>query len=1194
MIIKTWLLDSVRNIKKRIVSWFSIVTIVLIGTTLILGLFFASSTVKKACVSYIYARNFKDFDITGSIGITEEYVTRIKNLPPINDAEGQISFTGVAALGENSAGVTVISKTERISVPTVIDGAMPVSPDECIVSPGTLDELGAAIGDEIEISISTARFSDVLAGKTFRITGLASHPDYMVKDKTNYVVLPESCFDTSELSFDYSNILVDADIPEDTFKSIYRDKSSEIKSIIEKETDEIAVYRVKSLNEELDKEYDSAKKKASDELAKGKAELDDATNLFNDTIAEAGDKLSQGEAELQNLKAQAEKELSEAQKKIKEGEEEYKKGIADGLKQLEGAERDMEKELDNARWQIFDGYLKIDEAEKLLNQKEEEYKKGKETYEKGKEKLKEGQKAIEEGEEMFDEAIEVLADEISPASIDELADKVKKYSREGHDRADTLSEEIRKLKDLEPLDRAVRLIDLYDEYKDDEFFLDIRKEIGDYIEELRTEVSALIEARKELDRRRHQYEEGKEQLKDGEEAIKEARQMLDEGWYELKKSKEKLAEGEAELAKREPEVRKQLEDAKLEFEQKKAEGAKQLEDAKKTLSEKTKEAEETIKKFEDEYSKALSEYNTQKADGEKQLKDGNAKYKEAEQEAHDKLEEIGRQIQEAKETPCSFMISTRDVNFPFVQTKSYIKAIDGFFSSFSPFYAGIIAIVCFFTMTIIVEEQTSQIGTSKAFGMYESEIMRKYIVFGTSGAIVGALLGVVGAFAIEKLLINTMKSNLAFSLEHVGHNVFVIVLLPVLEVLITVVAVIWSCHRYIRCSAVGLINGSEPVARFRKKSGLSFSKRIYTNLIINNLMTDIGREVVSVVTIVLCVFIVGFGIDIKMAYEGALDRQMNNIWKYDITLTVSGTATEEEKEAIKAALSGYETLNLPVTAGVITDGDAQILTSIICVDDKEAFDGFYELKDESGNKISVPDEGVLVTQEMHDKNSLSPGSRVSLISGNLKVSQVDVEGLFLLYAGKTMIMTCDYYEDHIGAVPEVNTYYIKTGKENADALKNSLSELEGIGKAELTRNLRDGNISVVYLYNTVVAIVIIFSIMLSFMILLNLSNILVAHRMREILTMRVNGFSKGEVIGYLVREVMVTVLVSVVIAVAIGMPSTGIIMKNMETDAFMFVRTPYVLAWAASVLINILFSVVINSIAFRKINKVQLTDINKY
>ena len=74
--LKVWLIDALRNIKVRIVSWLSIVTIVFIGTTLILGLYFGSSTVKKASSSFILQQNFKDFDISCNMGIKEDEIAK--------------------------------------------------------------------------------------------------------------------------------------------------------------------------------------------------------------------------------------------------------------------------------------------------------------------------------------------------------------------------------------------------------------------------------------------------------------------------------------------------------------------------------------------------------------------------------------------------------------------------------------------------------------------------------------------------------------------------------------------------------------------------------------------------------------------------------------------------------------------------------------------------------------------------------------------------------------------------------------------------------------------------------------------------------------------------------------------------------------------------------------------------------------
>ncbi len=130
-----------------------------------------------------------------------------------------------------------------------------------------------------------------------------------------------------------------------------------------------------------------------------------------------------------------------------------------------------------------------------------------------------------------------------------------------------------------------------------------------------------------------------------------------------------------------------------------------------------------------------------------------------------------------------------------------------------------------------------------------------------------------------------------------------------------------------------------------------------------------------------------------------LSRQMTSIWQYDLALTESGIITDEERKAIKEALSGYDTIYLPVTASVIGTGDSQIITTIICVNDKENFSRFYSVIDEHGKEIQVPDEGVLATKEMSDKNHISKGATINLVGGDLRVSSVDVMDNFMLYAG---------------------------------------------------------------------------------------------------------------------------------------------------------------------------------------------------
>ena len=129
---------------------------------------------------------------------------------------------------------------------------------------------------------------------------------------------------------------------------------------------------------------------------------------------------------------------------------------------------------------------------------------------------------------------------------------------------------------------------------------------------------------------------------------------------------------------------------------------------------------------------------------------------------------------------------------------------------------------------------------------------------------------------------------------------------------------------------------------------------------------------------------------------------------------------------------------------------------------------------------------------------------------------------------------------------------------------------------------------------TMAWIMVLISAVMTFVIVINLNNILVNHRMKELLVMKVNGFSKRQVIGYLLRETMLINVIGILLGLAIGVVMNGLLVKGIEPDAVMYIRSVSFFAWGISAGVNILFALIINTISFRKVGKVPLTDISKY
>ncbi|WP_408071004.1 FtsX-like permease family protein [Butyrivibrio sp. JL13D10] len=1181
---ESWAKDALRNIKKRIISWLSIVTIVVISAGIILGICFPMYSLKQIGDEYFKEHNFKDADIASGIGIKAKDVDIVKANETVKDAEGVLNLPGKASHNEKSCSLKVISLTEKISVPYVKSGSLPVKKNECAISPEVSDYLGVFVGDTINLELTGARFEEALWEKRYTVTGIAEHPDYFGTNRDGFCILPYSSFDTDDLAFDYTNIFVDGDIPDNfnTMQKEYFDSADIVKKELNNDVEVLSVSRKKEFDKELDDEYLKAEKKVNDELADGKKKLDDATNEFNEKIGDAKKQLEDGEKELAEAKEKAQKELADGERKIREGEDEYNTKIADGEKQLADAKKQLEDELNDAKYKLFSGFLELDNAEKTLNEKEKE-------YEEGVKKLEAGREELNKGWDEYDSGIYRMETYLSDSNLDAAISSLELASQIAGDSTipPEIINELRAAKGYSIIKRFGKVIEIIDKLPD-EMKEQMLKSMN--LGEGETDLKGMYEQLKGAE---DKLTEGEEQLRSGADELAEGRRLLDQGWFSLEQGKKELAEGQAELEKKEPEARQLLADKEKEFEEKKKEGAEEIAKAKRTFKAEKEKALKKLSDAEEELSEGKTEFEEEKKKGEDELRKARTEYEDGKREAYDKLTDVKKEIEEAKNSDGEWLVQMREANLNFIELKSNVDVLTKFMFVFMPIFGGITVIVCFFTIAIIVEEQKKQIGVLKAFGAHKSEIRKKYIIFGVSAAAFGAVLGVVGGLALEALILNTMRDMFIFDeLKHTANPVPVIATF-VIVVFLTTLVVIWSCEKFISCSATGLLSGNEPRNKGRSKAAKRESNSIYVKMIISNFYTDMGRVIITVVIVLSCCMLIGLGITLKKAFDKSLNKQINELWSYDIKVVLKQDVTNEERDEVLRKIRKYKYYPVYKLGAVLKTDNKESLTEVYLVDDETMIKEFLNIITRDGKDLTLPEEGIIVTEEMAEKDGLIVGTSINMVTDELQIEKVEVKGNFLQYFGKCAFMSRDYYEKIFDQDTEDNCYFIKAG-EDTEALYESLSGLAVVDDVSKADSIKEKNKTMLDLFDIVVYLVLAFSFILSFMILLNLSNILVLRRMRELLTMRVNGFSNSQVIGFLAGEVVVTTTTGVLLGIAIGIPISMLSVKMMQTNGFSYVLDVFPIAWVVAAFSCFAFAGIINSIAFRKIGLVPLTDITKY
>ena len=181
---------------------------------------------------------------------------------------------------------------------------------------------------------------------------------------------------------------------------------------------------------------------------------------------------------------------------------------------------------------------------------------------------------------------------------------------------------------------------------------------------------------------------------------------------------------------------------------------------------------------------------------------------------------------------------------------------------------------------------------------------------------------------------------------------------------------------------------------------------------------------------------------------------------------------------------------------------------------------------------------------------------------------------------------------------ENNCYYIRFDGADGTRLTNKLgsmtSNYSGYISVETAQDETAKVESLKTLFDFVAFIFVALAAALNFLIMINLTNIQVSRRMKELLVMRVNGFSLRQVVGYLIRESLFTTIVGIVISVVGGIPFAVLLVRAISTTNITLSDAVSVVAWVISVLMSALFAFIIDAISFSRVRKVPIANITQY
>lgn len=265
------------------------------------------------------------------------------------------------------------------------------------------------------------------------------------------------------------------------------------------------------------------------------------------------------------------------------------------------------------------------------------------------------------------------------------------------------------------------------------------------------------DAQKEFDDKKQDVEaelqDAESQIKNAENQIASSERKIQNGENELNAQIEQ-ANAQFATAKTQLEnAEKQLEAAPLEDSIKEAQKAELLKQ-KQALEASQKEAEAKFEQAKAEIANSKAEIRKAKS----KLSSSKAEFEDKKQEAQDKLNEAQAKIDDAKNEiskieKCKWYIQDRLDNSGYNNIFDAIKTMSNISKMFPVIFYIVAVLISLTSMTRMIEEERIEIGTLKALGYTNVQIISKYIIYSLLACIIGGTLGmVVGLYLLPNIV----------------------------------------------------------------------------------------------------------------------------------------------------------------------------------------------------------------------------------------------------------------------------------------------------------------------------------------------------------------------------------------------------------------------------------------------------------
>lgn len=513
-------------------------------------------------------------------------------------------------------------------------------------------------------------------------------------------------------------------------------------------------------------------------------------------------------------------------------------------------------------------------------------------------------------------------------------------------------------------------------------------------------------------------------------------------------------------------------------------------------------------------------------------------------------------------------------------------------------FLGVAAAIQLVMLGRMIKSQRMQIGVMKALGYNNRQIMQHYTGYALAVALLGAFLGSLSGIYLASVL--SQIYAIFFHLPETISGVNVKAIFYGFAICLTVsLAAGLSASK-----AVVSINPAESMRPEPPRGAghipLERWKWMWQRLdptwkmSLRTISRKMGRFGVTLVGVVFAVGLLVMSLFSNDSINYLIDKHYYRDQSYDLLVRFNTPIKESELiniSRLEGVIKTESMLEIPVNIHFNGRSENDTLAGMPPDLTMKALTG------ENGKPLELPEEGLLMDTRTARKLGAKIGDTVEIETllgiGPSHRTHLTVMGVSEQLVGGGTYLSLDQANRLLKERQLVSAAMLKVDPGHLGQVEETLNEMTGIGSISSPRkeleNLNQNMDSMLYSIFVMVG----FAVVLGFAIVYNSSVISFAERKRELASLRVIGFTSGEVSGLLLKETLLQSLLGVALGLPFGLFITSAYIKSMSNDLFTLPVIISPLTYVLSALGGIFFIMMAHLFAVRGVKQLDLVDVLK-